>query len=69
MPKLLAMVEQYGSWTVLGDAGYRGPCRLIRVRCACGYEGTRQAGSIRGGRSTSCGCSRRNKSEDKETTA
>jgi hypothetical protein len=61
MPQLTDLRDHvYGHWTVLAYAGqYRWLCR-----CACGTERTVMSKSLKGGHSTSCGCSYKCKAGD-----
>ncbi len=49
--------QTFSNWTVLkkGDIGLNGAIYWI-CRCKCGTEKSVQAGSLRGGKSTGCGC-------------
>src|SRR3990167_54759 len=47
-----------GKLTVLASAGKRGKNLMCRCRCECGRMVDRQVGSLRSGRSHSCGCDR-----------
>ena len=50
--------DQYGSWTVIGEGPTKGRSKYYLCRCVCGKEKLVQGGSLRNGRSKSCGCSR-----------
>ena len=50
--------DQYGSWTVIGEGPVKGGNRYYRCRCVCGKEKMVQGGTLRNGRSKSCGCVR-----------
>lgn len=51
--------QRFGRLTVRELAGARGAFRYWRVRCDCGWELEIRGLSLTGGRSTSCGCRRR----------
>lgn len=50
--------QRFGRWLVLDSAEKRGPRVYWLCRCDCGVEREVQGGMLRGGQSTSCGCSR-----------
>ena len=51
--------EVFGRLTVLEYVGYRGDKQLVRAVCDCGTEVIRQRNNLMSGRTTSCGCVRR----------
>lgn len=50
--------NRYGMWTVIGEGELRGRTRYYLCRCDCGNERLVSGGSLRNGRSQSCGCVR-----------
>lgn len=48
--------QKFGRWTVLFLGNHRGHLRYWRCRCECGTEKEIYAGSLKDGRSLSCGC-------------
>ena len=55
---MISVGDQYGSWTVIDEGPLKGRNQYYLCRCACGKEKLVQGGSLRNGRSKSCGCSR-----------
>jgi len=54
----ISIRDQFGSWTVIDEGPLKGRNRYYLCRCVCGKEKLVQGGSLRNGRSKSCGCSR-----------
>src|SRR5215831_3457274 len=48
--------QTLGRWTVLGYSHTKSRIAYYRCRCSCGQERIVNAGSLRSGRSASCGC-------------
>lgn len=54
--------EKFGKWTVLEQAGFDSRCQhLWHCQCECGTKSVVTHGSLRNGRSRSCGCLRKEK--------
>jgi hypothetical protein len=51
--------QRFGRWFVLNSAGKRGKFYLYRCVCDCGNEKIVVCNDLRNGRSTSCGCFRK----------
>lgn len=54
--KIDCVGDVYGKLTVLGDAPKTSANRRVYVRCECGTEKSVLLGSLRSGRTVSCGC-------------
>jgi hypothetical protein len=60
--------RRFGRLTVIAFAGRRPSHVLWRCRCDCGQETTVQAGGLRSGHTTSCGCFHREQLSARSTT-
>lgn len=60
---------KYGRWTVIADKGYnKSRHKLLLCRCDCGTERIIQESNLKGGRTRSCGCLRKEVSTTLATT-
>lgn len=53
--------RQFGQWSVKSYAGMSGKNPIWRCVCTCGNERSVQAGNLKNGKSTGCGCLMRRK--------
>lgn len=61
MPKAIDLTgKQFGNWTVLYRAENSGREVMWHCHCSCGNERDVNAKSLKGGKSTSCGCEKTN---------